>query len=86
VLYWLELTIALHQASLRTDLTILIHKVLIITPNLTYIYITYIILTEIIVIIICYGVTETQLTTLYLCIVVIISPLRMAGIVAETCW
>jgi hypothetical protein len=54
---------------------------------LTYIYITYIILTKIIIICNCYGVTMTKLTTLV--------PLyygnnnftlKMAPVVAETCW
>jgi hypothetical protein len=31
VVYWLQLTTSVHQASFRTDLTILIHKSLIIT-------------------------------------------------------
>jgi hypothetical protein len=55
-------------------------------PFLTYIYITYIILTEIIIIFNFYVVT-TQLTTLvplYCCNNN--STLKMAVIVAETCW
>ena len=54
---------------------------------LTYIYITYIILTEITIIFNCYGVTATQLITfvlLYSCNNNI--TLKMAEIPAETCW
>jgi hypothetical protein len=43
-------------------------------PLLTYIFITHVILTEIIIIFNCYGVTMTHLTTLAPCIVVVTSP------------
>ena len=56
-------------------------------PLLTYIYITYVISTEIIILFNCYWLTATQLTTfahLYSCNNNI--TLKMATLDAETCW
>jgi len=81
----LKLTTSLHQASLHTDLTILTqdfkHY-----PFLTYIYITNIILTEILIIFNCCRMTVTQLTTFvpfYSCNNI---TLKIAATAAETCW
>jgi hypothetical protein len=83
----LKLTTPLHQSSLRTDQAILTPKILIITHFLTYIYIIYIILTEIIIIFNSYGVRATQQTTFvpwHFCNYNI--TLKMAPIAAATCW